>query len=201
MTSMLRRIIPLLVLAMMFYDHDQTRAETGNTISGPFELVDHTGKTIRDSDFHGQYLLVTFGYTYCPDICPTILSTLSEALDLLEDKAERIQPVFITVDPARDTRSVLAAYVANFHPRLIGLTGSTDQLSAVTDAYQVKYYKTYLAPSQDSDDNSDTDQRNYLISHSAAVYLIGPSGKYIGHFSEVGEPEDVAREIGKIIQD
>ena len=98
----------------------QPEAVAPPTVGGPFELVDHTGKTVTDKDFLGKYMLIYFGYTYCPDVCPTSLSEMSGAMDLLKDKADKITPVFITIDPKRDTPKQLAEYVSYFHPRTVG---------------------------------------------------------------------------------
>ncbi len=106
---------------------------------GPFQLIDHTGREVTAQDFRGQYTLVHFGYTFCPDVCPTTLSRMSAVMDLLGEQANRVQPLLITVDPARDTPEVLAKYVAFFHPKLIGLTGTEDQVRSATDAYMVFY--------------------------------------------------------------
>ena len=110
---------------------------TASFIGGPFTLVDGTGRQITDRDFRGKYMLVYFGYTFCPDVCPTTLNEVAEALDHLGGKADRLQPIFITVDPKRDTPAVVKQYAAAFTPRLIGLTGSDDQISKVAQEYRV----------------------------------------------------------------
>lgn len=140
-------------------------------VGGPFELTDHTGKKRTDVDFLGKLLLVYFGYTYCPDICPADLLQISLALDKLGAEGAQVQPLFITVNPERDTREVLAQYVSSFHPRLIGLTGTPEQIRAVARAYKV-YYAKYTPP----------DGGVYLIDHSGFTYLMDRSGKYLGFF-------------------
>ena len=137
-------------------------------IGGPFALIDHTGRLRTDADFRGKFLLIYFGYSYCPDICPTDLQQIGLALDGLGAAAEAVQPIFITVDPERDTAAHLADYVSMFHPRLIGLTGSAEQIRSVALAYRV-YYAKY-----------PPDSRDYVIDHSSFVYLVDQSGKYIG---------------------
>ena len=99
-------------------------------IGGPFTLVDQTGKTVTDQDFRGRYMLVFFGFTHCPDICPAELQVMSAALDALGPKADSVVPIFITLDPERDTQAAMAAYVKNFGPRFVGLTGSSEQIAA-----------------------------------------------------------------------
>ena len=140
-------------------------------VGGPFTLIDQTGKPRSDTDFRGKLLLVFFGYTTCPDICPTELMQIGLAVDRLGAASDQVQPLFISVDPARDTPSVLAPYVAQFHPRLIGLTGTPEQVRAVADAYKA-YYAKYLSP----------DGAVYLIDHTGFVYLMGRSGEYLGFF-------------------
>jgi protein SCO1/2 len=139
-------------------------------IGGPFALIDHTGKLRTDEDFRGKLLLIYFGYTYCPDVCPTDLQQIGLAIDGLGAGAEAVQPLFITLDPERDTAEHLADYVPLFHPRLIGLTGSAEQIRRVALAYKV-YYAKYPPDSPD-----------YVIDHSSFVYLVDEAGKYIGFF-------------------
>ena len=140
-------------------------------VGGPFALIDQTGKKRTDADFRGKLLIVYFGYTTCPDICPTELMQIGLAIDKLGSAGGDIQPLFISVDPERDTTSVLARYVANFHPRLIGLTGTPEQIRAVADAYKA-YYARYSPP----------DGAIYLIDHTGFVYLMGRTGEYLGFF-------------------
>jgi protein SCO1 len=137
-------------------------------IGGPFALIDHTGKLRMDKDFRGKLLVIYFGYSYCPDVCPTDLQQIGLALDGLGAAAEAVQPIFITVDPERDTAAHLADYVPLFHPRLIGLTGSAEQIRSVALAYKV-YYARY-----------PPDGGDYVIDHSSFVYLVDKAGKYIG---------------------
>jgi protein SCO1/2 len=155
-------------------------------IGGPFELVNGAGETVTAADFRGRYMLVYFGFTYCPDVCPTALLTLTRALERLEraapEKAARIKPVFISVDPARDTPAALRAYVDHFHPRLTGLTGSPEQVAAAAEAYRVYYEKV----------PADGSAADYLIDHSAYTYLMGPEGRYLTHFEHGTEPRDMA---------
>ena len=155
-------------------------------VGGPFELVDQDGNLRRDSDFRGDYMLVFFGYTFCPDVCPTTLYNVTLALDGLDEAvAQRIQPIFITVDPARDTVAAIKAYAGNFHPRLVSLTGSDDQIAAIAKAYRV-----YYAKAGEGDD--------YLVDHSAFIYLMDPEGRYAKHFSHNTGPEDLAEALADL---
>ena len=141
------------------------------SVGGPFELIDQTGKKRTDADFRGKLLLVYFGYTYCPDVCPTDLLQIGLAVDKLGTAGLDVQPLFISVDPERDTISVLAQYVGNFHPRLIGLTGTPGQIRAVADSYKA-YYARY----------SPADGGAHLVDHTGFIYLMGRSGEYLGFF-------------------
>ncbi len=171
---------------------DQGRQQTGRigipSIGGPFELVDHKGQVARDSDFRGAYLLVMFGYTFCPDICPTELQVMTEAMEQLGQEAAKVQPLIITVDPERDTVAIMADYVENFHPALIGLTGSKAQVKAAAKAYHVFFAKTPL------DEDGD-----YFMDHSAFIYLMGPDGTYLHHFAPTITPQVMAEKIRAVI--
>jgi cytochrome oxidase Cu insertion factor (SCO1/SenC/PrrC family) len=157
-------------------------------VGGPFTLTDQDGKSRSDADFRGKLMLIYFGYTYCPDVCPTTLATMTEALDKLGPQAAKVQPIFITIDPTRDTPEVLKRYMANFHPSLIGLTGSPAQIAAVAKAYRVYYAK--------ADNGSGAD---YLMDHSGFIYLMGPDGKYITLLTPQSDAKEMAARIGKYI--
>ncbi|HJO72729.1 MAG: SCO family protein [Rhodospirillales bacterium] len=155
-------------------------------IGGPFTLIDQTGKTVKNSDLEGRVLLIFFGYTFCPDVCPTALTIMAEALDLLGAKADDITPVFITVDPQRDTPEQLAMYVEYFHPRLVGLTGSPEQVAKVAKAYRVYYAKA-------GEDGADAD--DYLMEHTSITYLMDRDGTFRLHFSHGTDAETMAERI------
>jgi len=138
-------------------------------IGGPFTLIDHTGKLRSDTEFRGKLMLIYFGYTYCPDVCPTDLMAISQAIDSLGADGETIQPIFISVDPERDTVARLAEYVSAFHPRLIGLTGSPEQIRSVALSYKAYYAKV-----------KDERGEDYAIDHTGVIYLIGRNGQYLG---------------------
>jgi protein SCO1 len=139
------------------------------TVGGPFSLIDGDGRPVTDQTWHGKYMLVYFGYTYCPDVCPTTLTNLSDALDKLGAKADRLQPLFITVDPKRDTPPVVKQYAGAFGPRIIGLTGSAEQIAAAAKAYRVYYAEHRTGPGPD----------DYSMDHSSVLYLMGPDGRFI----------------------
>lgn len=155
-------------------------------IGGPFELVDHTGKTVTDQSFHGQYVLLYFGYGFCPDVCPTELANMATAMDLLGPKADNVTPVFITIDPERDTPEFLTDYVKNFHPRMIGLTGTPERIGAVAKSFKVYYAKSRKSAGDD-----------YLMDHTSFVYLLGPDGRFMALFRGQTDPQKIADSIAQ----
>lgn len=177
----------LLTLAVVGYGFFRgAPVPTEPTVGGGFALTDQFGKARTDADFRGQFMLVFFGFTNCPDICPVTLQTVSDALDQLGDAAAKVTPIFITVDPARDTPEVLRDYVANFHPRLVALTGNAEDIGKVAKEYRVYYAKV-------SGDKAPDDPAAYLMDHSAIVYLMGPDGAFITHFSPGTSAADMAK--------
>jgi len=147
-------------------------------IGGPFRLTDHQGRTRRDTDFRGKLMLVYFGYTTCPDVCPTDLQQIGLALEMLGDAAKNIAPIFITLDPKRDTRQLLSQYVPVFHPLLVGLTGSEADIDKVSRAYRVYSEKVPVSG-----------WLRYTVDHSSFIYLMGADGRYLG-FLPPGTPAD-----------
>jgi len=158
-------------------------------IGGPFHLTDHTGKRVTDQDFRGRYMLVFFGFTFCPDVCPSGLQVMSAALDKLGPKAERLVPVFISIDPERDTPAQLALYVQSFHPRLIGLTGTPAEVQQAVQAYRV-YAKKVEDPKSTA---------GYTFDHSSIIYVMGPDGAYRAHFSHTTNVDALADRLGKLL--
>jgi cytochrome oxidase Cu insertion factor (SCO1/SenC/PrrC family) len=147
------------------------------TIGGPFTLTDQDGKTAHDTDFRGKYLLIYFGYTYCPDLCPTGLDGITHALTQLGPDARKVQPIFITIDPARDTPEKLKEYVANFNPDIVALTGTPDQIATVAREYQVYYAK-----------GETVEDGQYLMDHSNLIYVMDPQGKFVTTFPDDMDP-------------
>eukprot|EP00879_Flechtneria_rotunda_P004816 GHRR01005089.1.p1 GENE.GHRR01005089.1~~GHRR01005089.1.p1 ORF type:complete len:313 (+),score=96.78 GHRR01005089.1:264-1202(+) len=157
-------------------------------VGGPFSLVDQDGKTFTHENLLGKFSVLYFGFTHCPDICPDELEKLAAAVDLLEQKQQHhIQPVFISVDPKRDTPKAVKAYIKEFHPRLIGLTGSEEAVKACSKAYRVYFHKS---------GDSDTD---YLIDHSIIMYLIDPAGEFVTFYGKNFTAEQLADSIGQHI--
>ncbi|HEY3919152.1 MAG TPA: SCO family protein [Stellaceae bacterium] len=144
----------------------ETSTATGASIGGPFTLVSADGRTVTDRDYRGKWMLVYFGYTFCPDVCPTTLNNIAQALAKLGPDAKAIEPLFITVDPKRDTPKLIGEYVKAFDPRIIGLTGGVAQIADVA-----KEYRVYYAPEPGNGND-------YLVDHSSFVYLMNPQGVF-----------------------
>lgn len=142
------------------------------SIGGPFSLVDHTGRTVSHADFRGRFMVLTFGFTMSPDMAPALLQLMGAALDRLGPSADRIVPVFVTLDPERDGQAVLAEWVARFHPRLVGLTGSPEAVAAMAAAWRMPYRKL-------AEPNAPL---GYVLEHAALIYLMGPEGSYVAHY-------------------
>lgn len=155
------------------------------TIGGPFTLTDQTGRAVTDADFRGRYMLIYFGYTYCPDVCPTSLQVMADALDLLGPKADEITPILITIDPQRDTPELLRDYVVNFHPRMVGLSGTPEQVADAAKAYRVYFAK------------AEQEGGTYLMDHSSIVYLMGKDGSFLAHFGHNTPADKMAEGIRK----
>lgn len=163
----------------------EAEAPTVARIGGPFSLIDQNGIAVTDAHFRGDYMLVYFGYTYCPDICPIELQIMTDAIQALGADGYRVQPIFITVDPERDSVARMAEYVERFHPSFVALTGSRDQIDAVSEAYRV-----YHGAAADQETSLDP-----LIDHTSYVFLMGPDGEYLTHFESGEGPETIAEII------
>jgi protein SCO1/2 len=156
---------------------------------GPFQLVDTRGRIVTDKDFLGAPVIIYFGYTFCPDLCPTELQTLSAARDRLGDKGKAIKILFVTVDPERDTPSVMGDFAANFGPQVIGLTGSPEQIAAAAKVFGVYYQKIPLPDAQGE----------YAMDHSTAVYALDKDGKLAAIFSADQNAEQIAASLKKLL--
>ncbi len=159
---------------------------------GPFTLTAHTGEQVSDSQFRGKYMLVYFGYSFCPDVCPLDLQKMSVALYQLEQEGydtTSLQPLFITIDPERDTVEELATFVPDFHPRLIALTGTLPEIEAVARAYKV-YFAKRQQPGTD----------DYLMDHSAIIFAMDPDGQYVRLFSSKDKPADIADSLRPVLE-
>lgn len=186
-------LLPLLLLAACGQGQPEKAPLEGAKIGGAFTLTDDTGKTVHESDFKGKYRLVYFGYTFCPDVCPVDVQKLMLGLKAFEKqdpaRGAKVQPLFITVDPERDTPAALGSFTKAFHPRLIGLTGSPEAIAEVAKAYGVYFQKS-----------PGVTPGTYLVDHSRSSTLYGPEGAPIALIPETGTPEEIARELGRWVK-
>jgi protein SCO1/2 len=164
-------------------------ATPGAGIGGPFTLTDGGGKTVTDRDFRGKYMLVYFGYTYCPDVCPTTLTAVADAMDKLGVKANEVRPVFITVDPKRDTPAVVKQYAAAFGPEITGLTGTPEQIAAVAKEYRVYYAEHRTGPGPN----------DYAMDHSSVLYLMNPNGLFLAPVRADMSGDEIAASLRKLM--
>jgi protein SCO1/2 len=163
--------LAIIIAALTAYRLTGDRSLTAAaSIGGPFSLVDGTNKRVTDRSFHGKWEVIYFGYTYCPDACPTTLDTIAETLQRLGPLADEVQPLFITIDPKRDTPDAIAAYVKNFDPRIVGLTGSPEEIGAVAREFRI-----YFAVHKTGDGPDD-----YLMDHSSVIIVMDPDGRFAG---------------------
>lgn len=160
--------------------------------SGRYLLMDANGRAVTNADFPGQFQLIAFGYTYCPDICPTTLVEAAAIMKQLGDRSDRVQPIFITVDPERDTPQVLATYTAYFHPSIIGLTGSPSLIARAAENFNARYEKV-TEPGAPAD--------RYHVDHSAGMYLLGPDGSYIRKFGYSTPAAEIAERIDALLSE
>jgi protein SCO1/2 len=179
------------LLLMRLSPSDNASRAEAIQIGGPFTLTNHRGEPVTEETFAGRYMLIYFGYSFCPDICPTSLQTMAAAYDLLsaEEQAE-VAPIYITIDPERDTVEAMADYVPLFHDDMIGLTGSVEQIDAAAGAYRVYHRKNV------SEEGSD----EYFVDHSSYYYLMGPDGRYVTHFGHEETEEEMAAGLREAIE-
>ena len=171
----------MLVAAMLYVVPGETTKPS--SVGGPFRLLDHNGRVVTDATFKGRPFLVFFGFTHCPDICPTALFEMSEVLKRLGPDADKTAALFISVDPERDTPEKLKDYVSSFHPRVFGLTGTPAEIEAVTRAYRAYAKKVSL------------DGGGYTMDHSAIVYLMDKDGRFVAPFNLKRSAEQAAADL------
>jgi cytochrome oxidase Cu insertion factor (SCO1/SenC/PrrC family) len=164
---------------------DQLGGGPQGAAATPFVLVDQEGRQRSDKDFRGRWVLLYFGYSYCPDVCPTTLAVMANTLDRLGPQADRVVPVFVSVDPARDTPAVLKAYLAAFGPRFVGLTGKPEAIARLAHAYGV-YYRNRPLPGG-----------TYSVDHSSAIYLLDPEGRFVKTYDDQDGPAAIAADLKK----
>lgn len=182
--------LALLSLSIVPGQTSRTAQYSGKAlVGGPFTLTDQTGKRVSEKDFLGRNMLVFFGFTHCPDICPSGLQVMSAALAKLGDKAKDVVPVFITLDPERDTPEKLGDYLKSFDPRFVGLTGSKDEIAATAKAYRVFYQ---IVPDEKV-------AGEYSIDHAAIIYLMGKNGEFVTHIPHTTNVDQVVAALAKAL--
>jgi len=189
-------LIPYLVLlaavlgGWLWNAGDQVAGLSGSgvaNVGGPFALIDQNGAPRTDADFRDRYMLIYFGYSNCPDVCPTTLGVMADAVERLGAKASRVAPIFITVDPERDTPDILKQYLAVFSPRFIGLTGDVKNVTEVAREYRVYFIKHPIPGG------------SYSVDHSSSIYLMGPNGKFVTSYDEEIGPDALAAALRKYL--
>lgn len=163
--------------------------DAGPTVGGPFTLENGNGQTVTNQTFRGKYMLVYFGYTNCPDVCPTTLTHVADALKQIGPLADRLTPIFITVDPKRDTPKVMKAYTAAFSKQLIGLSGTPEQIAKVAKEYHVYYSYHKDGPGPD----------DYTVDHSSVLYLMDPKGRFVAPVRAADSGKELASELRRLI--
>lgn len=164
--------------------------ENDVAIGGDFEMTNHLGERVTNESYAGSYRLVFFGFTHCPDVCPTNLTHISTAMQMLGDDASKVVPIFVTVDPERDNAAVMKEYIAPFHPKMVGLTGTNGDVEAIKKAYKVYGRKMKMEWMADDE---------YLMDHSAFTYVMDKEGKYITHFTHNTDGETISKKLKEIL--
>ncbi len=187
--GMLGAAAAALVMLLGIWAYSQLGQGQGGrlAIGGPFDLIDGDGHAVTDRDFRGRVMMIYFGYTHCPDACPTALNDMAVALDKVGDGRQRIQPIFITVDPERDNGTAIKEYAAAFGPDFVGLTGSLDQVQAVEKEFRV-YAKKH--PTKDGD---------YDMDHSSIIYVMDGNGQFVGNFTGETDPDQMAVTLAQMV--
>ena len=185
--AMLAGVAVLAAIAVVLWPRSGTVAVTPSAVGGPFKLVDQNGRAVTEADFKGKPFLVFFGFTHCPDICPTALFEMSETLRRLGPDADKMSALFISVDPDRDTPAALKDYLQSFHPRISALTGSQAEIDAVTKAYKAYAKRVPLEGGQ------------YTMDHSAIVYLMDRDGRFVAPFNLKRPADETAKDLRRYL--
>ena len=195
-------IILLGMLVMLALYHPAFRPQPSPTgeaagvvaIGGPFALVDGSGNAFTETNLKGKYSLIFFGFTHCPDICPLTLQVMTDAIEQAGPAGEKVTPVFVSVDPERDTAENVSAYVGAFHPRFVGLTGTAEQVAGAAKAYRVFFRKAPLKDTEGEETGA------YTVEHSGIIFFMDPDGRYIAHFSNGTSAQDMAARIRREVE-
>jgi protein SCO1 len=187
LAGFLAGVASIVLVVVLVSGRDPIPSAGASAIGGPFRLTDQDGKTVTDKDLHGHPFLVFFGFTHCPDVCPTALFEISEVLGKLGPDAQKVSALFVTVDPERDTPEQMKDYLSSFNPRLVGLTGDPTAIAAVAKEYRVYVKKVPL-------DNGD-----YTMDHTALVYLMDKDGRFVAPFNLKRSAEDAAADLRRYL--
>lgn len=183
-------VFAALVASLTFMLPELSSKSSGTAlIGGPFTMINQKGETVTDQTYAGKYTLLFFGFTFCKDVCPTELQVMTAALAQMGADADKIAPLFVSVDPDRDTPAVMASYVSSFDKRLQGLTGSPEQVAAIAKAYHV-FYKKIPNPENPND---------YEMDHSPILYLMSPDGKFLKYFAYSTDAKGLAETLEKVL--
>ncbi len=186
----MQRLLAILVLVTIAATSAAAPTAGAQELTGRFLLESHDSGRVTDQSFAGKVRMMTFGYTFCPDICPTTLSTMAAAIDALGAKADQVVPIFVTVDPKRDSALHLKDYVQAFGPSFVGLTGTPAMTEAAARAFKVRY--TLHPP-------TGADPDNYLVDHSAGIYIMDRGGRFVAKLGHLSAPEDVAARLAQVV--
>lgn len=184
-------LLSVLIAALALSTLNSVKGGSGTAlIGGPFTMLNEKGETVTEKTYAGKYMLLFFGFTNCGDICPTELQVIAAAFSEMGATSDVITPILVTVDPERDTPQVMAEYVKNFHPRLQGLTGSAEQIAQFAKIYHIYFQKV----------PDLKNPANYTMDHSSILYLMGPDGKFIKHFTYTTDAKNLAERLKKVLQ-
>jgi len=187
LAGFLAGVAAIVLVVLLVSGRDPLPSAGAAAIGGPFSLVDQNGRTVTDKDLRGHPFLVFFGFTHCPDVCPTALFEISEVLGKLGPDAQKVSALFVTIDPERDTPAAMKDYLSSFDPQLVGLTGDPVAISSVAKEYRVYVKKVPL-------DNGD-----YTMDHTALVYLMDKEGRFVTPFNLKRTPEDAAADLRRYL--
>ena len=187
LAGFLAGVASIVLVVILVSGRDPVPSAGAAAIGGPFSLTDQNGRTVTDKDLRGHPFLVFFGFTHCPDVCPTSLFEISEVLGKLGPDAQKVSALFVTIDPERDTPAAMKDYLSSFNPRVVGLTGDPAAIAAVAKEYRVYVKKVPL-------DNGD-----YTMDHTALVYLMDKDGRFVAPFNLKRQPEDAAADLRRYL--
>jgi protein SCO1/2 len=187
LAGFLAGVASIVLVIVLVSGRDPVPSVGASAIGGPFKLIDQEGRTVTDQDLRGRPFLVFFGFTHCPDVCPTALFEISEVLGKLGPDAQKVAALFVTIDPERDTPAAMKDYLSSFNPRLVGLTGDPTAIAAVAKEYRVYVKKVPL------------DGGDYTMDHTALVYLMDKNGKFVAPFNLKRTTEDAAADLRRYL--